>query len=62
VWHIQGEERCIYVWLGNLKEENNLEYLCGDGRIILKLIFQKENWEVLTVINLAQDRSRVWLF
>jgi len=62
VWHIQGEERMHICLVGKPEKENNLEYLCGDGRIILKLIFQKENWEVLTVINLAQDRSRVWLF
>ena len=28
-------------WLRNLKEEGNLEDLVADGRIILKLIFQK---------------------
>ena len=28
-------------WLGNLKEEENFEELVANGRMLLKLIFQK---------------------
>jgi hypothetical protein len=36
-----GEEIHIVFWLGNLKEQDHLEDLGADGRIILKLISQK---------------------
>jgi hypothetical protein len=36
-----GREIHIAFWLGKLKEGDHLEDLGADGRIILKLIFQK---------------------
>jgi hypothetical protein len=34
-------ERHEAFWLGNLKEEEHFEELVANGRILLKLIFQK---------------------
>jgi len=43
-WHVAGlgrvEERTEF-WQGNLRERDNLEGPGVDGRIILKLIFNK---------------------
>jgi hypothetical protein len=41
VAHTGGREIHIAFWLGKLKEGDHLEDLGADGRIILKLIFQK---------------------
>ena len=41
VAHTGGREIHIAFWLGKLKEGDHLKDLGADGRIILKLIFQK---------------------
>jgi hypothetical protein len=41
-------------WWGNLKEEDLLEDLCVDGRIILKLVFEKWDGD-MDRTNLAPD-------
>jgi hypothetical protein len=41
VAHTGGREIHIGFWLGNVNEGDYLEDLGADGRIILKLIFQK---------------------
>jgi hypothetical protein len=37
----RGEERCMHVWWGNLRESGNFEDICIDRRIIVKLISEK---------------------
>jgi hypothetical protein len=43
--------------VGRLRERDHLEDLGGDGRIILKWIFNKCGWGH-GLVNLAQDRDR----
>jgi hypothetical protein len=45
VWHLRGTGQVhkSFCW-EDLKEEDNLELIVVDGRIILKLIFRK--WDV----------------
>jgi hypothetical protein len=46
----------IGFWWGDLRESENVEYLSLDGRIILKLIFEK--WvRGMDWIDLDQDRD-----
>jgi hypothetical protein len=45
-------------WLENLRERYHLEDLRVDGRVILKLIFEKWNLG-MDWIDLAQDRIRL---
>jgi hypothetical protein len=53
-----GESRGAYrVYWGNLREGGHLEYPGLDGRIILKLIFEKWVGE-MDWIDLAQDTDR----
>jgi hypothetical protein len=45
------------IWWGNPREEECLEGLSEDGKLILKWIFKK--WDVgMDWINLAHDRDR----
>jgi len=39
-----GEQRCIQVWLGNLKEMDRMEDTAVDGRLMLRWIFRM--WDV----------------
>ena len=44
-------------WEGHRKGRAYLEDLVVDGKIILKSIFEKEDWGVVLIV-LAQDRER----
>ena len=60
IWHVwRGGEVHIGFWWENLREEDNLEEVSVDWKIILKWVLKKfvgsMNW-----IDLAQDRDRWW--
>ena len=47
---------CTEFWWGNLREGDHLEDPDVDGKIILRWIFRKWDWDV-DWIDLAQDRT-----
>ena len=53
-----GEERCIGVMGGDLKERDNLEDPDVDGRILLRWIFRKWDWRGMNWTDLVKDRDR----
>jgi hypothetical protein len=46
------------LWWGGLRESFHMEDIRIDESIILKLIFNKWNWEGMDWTDLAQDRNR----
>lgn len=47
MWHALGEEKCTGFRLGNVKERDHLEDMVVDGRIMLQLVFSKQDgWTV----------------
>jgi hypothetical protein len=58
MWHVWGRGKVhTGFWEGNLKGRAYLEDLVVDGKIILKSIFEKEDWGVVLIV-LTQDRER----
>jgi hypothetical protein len=59
MWHILGTGEvhtgCL---VGDLMERDNLEELCGDGRIIIKWNFKEVEWGGTDWIALTQDSDR----
>jgi hypothetical protein len=51
------EMRTGFGW-GNLREGDDLEDPCIDGRIILKWTLKTLEWTSIDVIKLAEDRDR----
>jgi hypothetical protein len=46
------------LWFGNLKERNNLEALCVDGRIILKWIVNQYDGSTWAGTDMVHDRYK----
>jgi hypothetical protein len=53
MWHVLGRGEVILFRWGVLSERNHLEDLGLNGKIILKLIFRKWDWNAVT-----KDRHR----
>jgi hypothetical protein len=49
MWHMWGRGVAYKgLWWGHLREGDNVENLCVDGRIILKWIFKKWDGQIWT--------------
>ena len=55
-----GREVYIRFWQGNLRENDHLEDLGVDGRIMLRWIFWQWDCGDMVWIDLAQDRASWW--
>jgi hypothetical protein len=59
-WKGRGEVHTGVLW-GSLREGNHLEDQGVDGRIKLKLIFNKWFWGCMDRIDLTEDRQQVFV-